>query len=365
MTKKRSKRTTKGRLAWKELLLSLFLILIVWAGQDLVGEGGPGFRRDVEGKIEVVFTAPTYPEEAANRYGGLDEQLADAIDEAERTVDVAAYDFDLERVADALIRAHERGLRVRLVTDSDYADELGPVRLEAAGIPVVYDERGAFMHDKFVVLDEAAVWTGSWNLTDYGTYRNNNNVVIVESQALAQNYTTEFEEMFEEGAFGPTSPAETPYSQVEVGEILVENYFGAEEEIAPRIIEQLEEAETSIQFLAFTFTDDGISGAMNRKHREGVLVQGVVESRNAGSMGSDVEALQKAGADVLKDGNPYNMHHKVIIIDGTIVITGSYNFTRNAADSNDENVLIIHSPGIAASYLREFDRVYQLAREAE
>lgn len=365
MTKKRSKRTTKGRLAWKELLLSLFLILIVWAGQDLIGERGPGFRRDVEGKIEVAFTAPLYPEEAANRYGGLDEQLADAIDEAERTVDVAAYDFDLARVADALIRAHKRGLRVRLVTDSDYADELGPVRLEAAGIPVVYDERSAFMHNKFVVLDGAVVWTGSWNLTDYGTYRNNNNVVIIESAALARNYTAEFEEMFEEGAFGPTSPAETPYTQVEVGEILVENYFASEEKVASRIVELLEDAETSIRFLTFTLTDDDIAGTMNRKHREGVLVQGVVESRNAGGLGSDVEALQQAGAAVLKDGNPYNMHHKVIIIDGAIVITGSYNFTRNAAESNDENVLIIHSPGIAASYLREFERVYGLAREAE
>ena len=59
------------------------------------------------------------------------------------------------------------------------------------------------------------------------------------------------------------------------------------------------------------------------------------------------------------------MHHKVFIVDEAVVITGSYNFTRSAAESNDENVLIIYSPEIAARYLEEFSRVYQQAQEAQ
>jgi phosphatidylserine/phosphatidylglycerophosphate/cardiolipin synthase-like enzyme len=59
------------------------------------------------------------------------------------------------------------------------------------------------------------------------------------------------------------------------------------------------------------------------------------------------------------------MHHKVIILDGSIVITGSYNFSASAAEKNDENVLIIHSPEIAATYLEEFERVVQQAEEAD
>jgi phosphatidylserine/phosphatidylglycerophosphate/cardiolipin synthase-like enzyme len=56
------------------------------------------------------------------------------------------------------------------------------------------------------------------------------------------------------------------------------------------------------------------------------------------------------------------MHHKVIIIDRRVVITGSYNFTGRAEEVNDENVLIIDHPGIAEAYMAEFERVYAQAQ---
>jgi phosphatidylserine/phosphatidylglycerophosphate/cardiolipin synthase-like enzyme len=58
------------------------------------------------------------------------------------------------------------------------------------------------------------------------------------------------------------------------------------------------------------------------------------------------------------DGNPRNMHHKVLIIDERILVTGSYNFSTNAAERNDENTLIIYDPHITSLYLSEFDRIY-------
>jgi phosphatidylserine/phosphatidylglycerophosphate/cardiolipin synthase-like enzyme len=60
------------------------------------------------------------------------------------------------------------------------------------------------------------------------------------------------------------------------------------------------------------------------------------------------------------DGNPRKMHHKVIIIDESIVITGSHNFSRNADEKNDENVLIIYSPRLAKEYLIEFSRLREI-----
>jgi phosphatidylserine/phosphatidylglycerophosphate/cardiolipin synthase-like enzyme len=56
------------------------------------------------------------------------------------------------------------------------------------------------------------------------------------------------------------------------------------------------------------------------------------------------------------------MHHKVMIIDDQIVIMGSYNFTASAENVNDENLIVIYNPDIAAQYLREFQRVYALAQ---
>ena len=358
----------KKRIGWKEFLLSLFLIVVLWAAQecfniDLLNPPA-AIESEPTGEIRVLFTAPVYPDEGVHR-GGIDERLAAAIDAATTRVDVAAFDLDLETVTEALIRADQRGVNVRLVTDEDYADELGPERLQDAGVTVVLDGREPFMHNKFVVIDGAQVWTGAWNLTANGTYRNNNNVLVIDSEKLAENYTAEFEEMFEEKKFGVTSPENTPHPRLEIGEVLVETYFESEGNVRERIIELVEDAESNVYFMAFAFTDNDIAQAMVRQHRAGLAVRGVIEGRNVNGLGSDFEPMKTAGVDVLADGNPYVMHHKVIIIDEEIVVTGSYNFSASAAESNDENVLIIHSPEIAAQYMSEFRRVYQKAQSEE
>jgi phosphatidylserine/phosphatidylglycerophosphate/cardiolipin synthase-like enzyme len=327
--------------------------------------------------IRVYFTSPRYPDDDAYHYGGLDEELAAVIGQAEASVDLVSYDLDLERVADALIAAHRAGIQVRVVVESDNGDEEAVSDLEQEGVHVVEDGRDSgLMHNKFAVIDGQWVWTGSWNMTENGTYRNNNNVVLIASTALAENYTVEFEEMFT-GQFGPTSPANTPNPNVaitvEIGEgeekqerqVRVENYFAPEDEVADRIIGAIEAAQSRIRFMAFTFTSDEIADAMLERARAGVVVQGVVESRDAEQEYAEYPRLRAAVHDILQDGNPYIMHHKVIIIDDATVILGSYNFTGNAETNNDENLLIIHDPEVAALFVAEFGRVYEQARTAD
>jgi phosphatidylserine/phosphatidylglycerophosphate/cardiolipin synthase-like enzyme len=363
-----TKRTSTKKIGFKEVVFTLLMMIVLWAAQEFLGldllDDTQMVASDPSGAMQVYFTVPTSPGEDAAYAGGLDETLADAIDRAQTSVDVAAYDFDLERVARALVRARDRGAQVRLVTDSDYEDELGPVLLQSAKIPVVTDDRDPFMHNKFVVIDGQEVWTGSWNLTDNGTYRNNNNVVRVTSEKLAANYTTEFEEMFEEQAFGASSPDPIPNPTIDINGILIETFFESEGNVRERIIELINEAETSIYFMAFVFTDDDIASAIIAQHRAGLDVAGVIEARNIDGSGSDYATMTRAGVELLEDGNPYILHHKVIILDGETVVMGSYNFSASAANKNDENVLIIHSPEIAATYLEEFDRVVQQAKEA-
>jgi phosphatidylserine/phosphatidylglycerophosphate/cardiolipin synthase-like enzyme len=287
-------------------------------------------------------------------------------------VDVAAYDFDLESVGDALVAAQERGVRVRFVTDSDNVDERAVRQLIRAGIPVVEDDRGALMHNKFVMMDGEVVWTGSWNLTENGTYRNNNNAVRIVSTALAENYTAEFEEMFVDREFGPTSPSDTPHPELMVtyldtgGSVQMENYFAPEDEVLDRILELVAGAEESIRFMAFSFTDDKLGEAMKQQSKAGIEVQGVFEERGSDTEYSEYGRMRRARPplDVLTDGNPYILHHKVIILDDKLVILGSFNFSENANESNDENVLIIYDADVAALYRAEFERMYQQAREA-
>jgi len=357
----------KGAFGWKELLVSLFLIITVWAGADLLGFGGSSKPIEIsEGaSIQVFFTTPRYPDRPTDRHGGLDERLVAAIDGATQSVDVAAFELNLTSVTDALVRAHQRGVRVRLVTESDYAGALGPTRLLQAQIPVVFDDRPPFMHNKFVIIDGQQVWTGSWNLTYNCTYRNNNNVIVSDSKLLAENYTVEFEEMFIDGQFGAKSPDNTPHPQIEIDGVHVETFFESEGDARARMIQLIKGAKSSLNVMAFVFTDDDIASAIIARHRAGIPVRMVFEARNVDTPGSDVAVFQQAGIDVLLDGNPYIMHHKVIIVDQAIVVTGSYNFSRNAADYNDENVLILHDTGIAGQYIAEFERVYEQAKAAQ
>jgi phosphatidylserine/phosphatidylglycerophosphate/cardiolipin synthase-like enzyme len=97
---------------------------------------------------------------------------------------------------------------------------------------------------------------------------------------------------------------------------------------------------------------------MIERSKAGIKVEGVIENRGA-SQGA-LPSLFCAKVPVKRDGNKNTMHHKVIIIDESTVVTGSFNFTKAADTDNDDNVIIIHSPVVAAQFLKEFDRVYGL-----
>ena len=74
---------------------------------------------------------------------------------------------------------------------------------------------------------------------------------------------------------------------------------------------------------------------------------------------SEYIKMKVEGISVKLDNNRYKMHHKVMIIDESIVVTGSYNFSRGANVRNDENVLIIEDAEIAGMYMKEFNRLYK------
>jgi phosphatidylserine/phosphatidylglycerophosphate/cardiolipin synthase-like enzyme len=282
-----------------------------------------------------------------------------AIKQARLSIDLAIYDLDLWAVRDALLDAQHRGLQVRMVTDTDSLANPEIQELISAGIPVVDNRQVSLMHNKFLVLDRQEVWTGSMNLTVNSAYRNNENMVRVDSPHLAENYLTEFEEMFSAGQFGPGSPANTPYSLLTISNTQVETYFSPDDGIEQRILELIGTAQENISFLAFSFTSDAIADAMLARAKEGVSVSGVFDAGQVNSNeGTEYPRLSQAGLNVRLDGNPKYMHDKVIVIDGQTVITGSYNFSNSAETKNDENILVIHDSQIAAQFLQEFQDIY-------
>lgn len=312
---------------------------------------------------EIYFTNPDCPPEE-ERSGGLDEYIAADLAKAETQVDIAAFDLDAEPIVNALITLEGRGVTVRVVTDEDNAELSSIRRLRRGGISVIEDKRRALMHNKFIVIDGRFLWVGSMNFTSNGVYCNNNNLVRFDSPELAENYTVEMDEMYEQQLFGPDSPNNTPHEQLVIQGVEVENYFAPEKEVAPIIARAVARAQEEILVLAFSFTDDQIGEAILGRADAGIPIRGVFETAGADIEFSYYTIMKESGlsnVEVRKDGNGRVMHHKVIIVDRETVIFGSFNFSDSANRRNDENIVIVHDPTFTSFFVEEFGFVWDEA----
>ena len=350
------------------LVIIAAVLLFAAASCDVPNASAPPSPSPSSGSTwyQVYFTTPKYPDKPEDHKGSLDEKLTAFINTAQSSVNMAIYQLDLPNVTQALMDAKKRGATVRVVTDIDiYADpKENPSfkQVEKAGIKVVGGNPNAIMHNKFVVVDGKAVWMGSWNFTTNDTYRYNNNGIQIQSPELAKNYTVTFEKMFKDGKFGPQRKPGGTTPKLTIGGVTVENYFAPEDGVSEKIIARLNRAQKTIDFMAFSFTDDAIGKAVMDRAKAGVKVRGVFETTGSETKFSEYGKMKEAKLDVWQDGNPYLMHHKVFIIDGQSVVLGSFNFSQNAETENDENLIIVDDAPRAQAFTAEFGRVYEQAK---
>ncbi len=323
-------------------LIALVLAGIVYLGIDL-GE----ITGKVKGESEVdsfvcdkgnitIYFCPGNDCEGA---------LVEFIDSAEKSVYCALFDIGLESVQEKLLEKAKE-MEVRVVTDNDYLKKFNHSFVRA--------DKWGLMHNKFCVIDGKKVSTGSMNPTENGAFKNNNNLLLINSEVLASNYLAEFGEMWN-GTFKKGERVLNP--AVQIGGINVENYFCPEDNCAEQVKEELKKAKESIYLMTFSFTHEGIANVLLIKNSEGVEIKGVMEARQITEY-SKFKVLEYQGVEVVKDGNKGNMHHKVFIIDGETVVTGSFNPSAGGDSRNDENILIIHDERIASKFLEEFEKVY-------
>ncbi|MBC7472653.1 MAG: DUF1669 domain-containing protein, partial [Candidatus Sericytochromatia bacterium] len=307
-------------------------------------------------KLSGIRSLPALPIYAAfnNDYKGLfadnepiahadannpDKFLYSLIASAKTSIDAAIFDIDDPDATNAFIEAKKRGVTIRIVTDGDnLKDKTDPTKqraatesLKSAGIPVHDDgNRGAFMHDKFIIVDNKWVWTGSYNLTTNAMFRDNNNVVMVNSPELAQNFNAEFKRLFEQGLF-VANPHEIPNPLVTLNDkTTIKTFFSPGGGTKEAITAELQKSTKSIKFMAFSFTDTDMAAILEqKKNTPGFQVEGILDSCLI-SQYSIYNSLKQNKIFVKGDGNQALMHHKTMIIDDSIVITGSFNFSKNA-----------------------------------
>jgi phosphatidylserine/phosphatidylglycerophosphate/cardiolipin synthase-like enzyme len=131
----------------------------------------------------------------------------------------------------------------------------------------------------------------------------------------------------------------------------VEVYFSPKGGCTEAVVRELGAAKQTVFMQAYSFTSKDIAAALLEAHKRGVVVHTILDKSNLTENYSDADFLAHAGMSVLIDAKHSIAHNKIIVIDGQVVITGSFNFTNQAERSNAENLLVIHDRTLAERYL--------------
>ncbi|MGH8000272.1 MAG: phospholipase D-like domain-containing protein [Brasilonema sp.] len=255
------------------------------------------------------------------------------------------------------------------------------------------------MHHKFVVIDGKTTIISSGNLTTsdmHGDFENlesrgnpNNMVVVPDNPQLANTFTNEFNYMWQ-GLFKSHKPKRYPLTiSVGLGTITI-NFSPAskKDDIATTsngiIASYLEQTKKSVHIAVFVYSDQKISDTLDSVHDQGVEDIKVlidpdffkqVYSKAYDAMGVCPRPGKKRSLIKVKPWkNPITsvgfptglmgdrgVHSKMAILDEVLVITGSHNWSNSGNYSNDETLIFIQNPTVAAHYEREFSRLYQTA----
>jgi phosphatidylserine/phosphatidylglycerophosphate/cardiolipin synthase-like enzyme len=311
----------------------------------------------------------------------LASHLVQFIEATTESLDCAIYDLRHPEVLAALARLAASGKRVRIAFDASKERTGGlsgdpkpsgtDQALEGAGLlghatPIHHGRH--LMHDKFLVRDGREVWTGSANFTTGGLELQDNTCLVVASPQLAAAYTATFEALLS----GNDRAAPGKGSPVALGSATLTPCFApaSGEGIEGTLAAALKGAHR-VRVLAFLISDPGILDALAPYAAEPHFdIRGVYDPHG---MEDVLRYTQQdptrfwflhdprfvaAPSHAFDPGREQDfMHNKVLILDDHLVIVGSYNFSENA-EANDENVVVIDSPQVAAAYGAYFDALY-------
>ena len=272
--------------------------------------------------------AATEPKEDAFNYtikfcGNCMNALLEAINNSEH-IACALYNLD-EQVVKAL-----ENKKADVIVNSD----------SKAKSQIIFKRNApGLMHNKFCIFDKTTVWTGSWNPTSRNT---KDDVIIINSKLLAENYMQEFNELKND------KNQKTAVNRIILNSTPVENYFCPEDNCIKTLQRKIAKANKSIHFATYSFTHPKIANELIIKKSQGVKIKGIMKK---GSKYSQFQTLKDNNIDVTEYAQKGLLHHKLFIIDNHTVITGSFNPTRNGDRKNDENFLAIENDQIAATYL--------------
>ena len=136
-------------------------------------------------------------------------------------------------------------------------------------------------------------------------------------------------------------------------------YFSPGAACLDQINEQIASARRTIDICVFTITDNRISDRLVRAHARGIRTRVITDNDKSHDFGSDIDRLRTVGIPVRVDQTEFHMHHKFAIFDAKTMLTGSYNWTRSAAERNEENLVVSTNLKLTSQYVKAFEDLWE------
>lgn len=137
-------------------------------------------------------------------------------------------------------------------------------------------------------------------------------------------------------------------------------YFSPGDDCENAIVSCIRNAKHSIKICVFTISENVITNEIIAAKKRGVSVTIITDNDKLNDKGSDIRWLADEGVRIRIDESISHMHHKFCIVDREILLTGSYNWTKSAADRNQENLLVTEDPKMVKAYLKEFEKLWDV-----
>ena len=343
------------------------------------------------GRVDVYFNDPGSRRDQV-WYSDAVRIMVDLIDGAQASIDFAVMGFSHPDVVDAFVRAYQRGVEIQMVGDAGHLHNHGYQTMAAWHVPMRTGNAPHIMHDKFMIVDRRFIFASTANWTPTDLENNSNNFALIDSPAVAADFYDEHQQMWR-GVYGHNKVEIDNGRSYTVGDTTVEVWFSPNEDSMGRILELVDAAQERISFTIFAFTKDQVGSSFIRKHQElvdkGLVaegsrefgVSGMIDQSQLHSNGQyhEVYRLLGAGVPMRLDGNDAGqqpgdyqagggrLHSKTMVIDpegdNPVVISGSFNWSASATQSNDEYLLVFHGRRVARQFVDYFEYLWRNGRQ--
>jgi phosphatidylserine/phosphatidylglycerophosphate/cardiolipin synthase-like enzyme len=323
-----------------------------------------------ERQFEVILTDPhcdvctAQDKEFLNQPSSIVERIVELADGATQSIDVAQFTFSVRAIENALVRAHERGVSVRVAINAAQdqpgtlarrlADEGIDVRFVQGRPPANANGFAGLQHAKFMLVDQSTLATGSNNWSSTGVTINEENTIVVQASPvdpMLAGFSCHFETMwdgrFEDAA--ACSSDDVRFTPGSGGRTLLRD--------------QIRAAEHSVDVLMHHLLFDDLVRDLAQAAERGVLVRIVLNAADQEStQGKNWNRLRAAGGQIrYKQTNAAEfqiMHHKLAIFDDAVLVNGSGNWSGNAFFNNYENYVRYREFEVVEPFVDLFDRLW-------